>query len=341
MPRPPALARPVDARLATLIAGLGLSLGLAAAPAPALAGDGPWTLGEGDQNIYLGLDYFRYRSFNSSFSTGSGMEHREADLSSGITASGLTGVWTVGLARGFEAELKLPVESVRVNRPEEDASCQQPPRKDFCEPTTGLGDVGITLKARLVEERYVSPVSLAASLSVRTGEAYAGKRGRLTTLGDGQTDLGAGLSVGRTDVMAKGWYRVAATSHYYYRFPNNEVAGTKVPADEITYSFTSTFAPVSRFGIGPVLYGFERLGGVDFRDRDVSSQDAWASLDAAQLQVGGELGVYAAEGGPSVAFALLHTVHARNNPSDTLVLSMGIGWYLPGRSAALLEEIEL
>ena len=315
------------------LAALALALVTALLSPEARAGDGPWTLGERDQNVYIGFDYYRYAAFND----GKG---NVLDLSSGLTASGLTGVYTLGLAPGFEAELKVPVESVRVNRPDEDAACANPPRKDWCTPTVGVGDVAASLKARLVEERYVSPVTISVSLDIRSGEAYAGRRGRLTTLGDGQTDVGGGLSVGRTDLLGQGWYRVAATSHYFYRFPNGEYDGTKVPADEITYSLTSTFAPWSRFGLGPVVYGFERLGGVDFADRDPALQDAWASLDAAQLQVGGELGIYARSGGPTLSFAVLRTLAARNNPSDTLVVSMGVGWFAPGKSADLLDSID-
>ncbi len=319
-----------------LRAGL-LALGCSLSPV-ALAGDGPWTLGEGDQNIYAGVDYFRYASFLD----GDGDEQH---LSTGVTATGLTGVYTLGLANNFEVEIKVPLESVRVNRPEEDSSCANPPRKGFCETTTGVGDIALALKGNLVSERYVSPVSVSGSIGLRSGEAYAGKRGRLTTLGDGQTDLGAGLSVGRTDILGKGWYRAAMTGWYYYRFANGEVSSNgstvKVPSDDITFSLTSTFAPWSRFGVGPVVYGFQRMGGVSFSEADLSTMDGFASLRASQIQAGGELGVYSRAGGPTVSFAVLRTIYARNNPSDTLVVSMGLGWYVPGRSADLLEEIRI
>lgn len=308
--------------------GLGLSVVVGA---PARAGDGPWTLGEGDRNVYVGVDYFRYATFRDG-------DGDVSPLSSGLTAAGVTMVGTLGLAPGFEAELKVPYESVRVNRAEDDAICQNVPRKQWCAPSGGIGDVALQVKGRVLEERFVNPVSASFFLGVRTGEAYANKRGRLTTLGDGQTDLGAGASVGKSGRLGKGWYRTAATGAYWYRFANVELDGRKVPADELSFSLTSTLSPWNRFGFGPALYGFQRLDGVDMGQVDLSHQDSWASLDAGQIQVGGELGVYSRRGGPTVTFAVLNTIYARNNPADTLVVSMGIGWFTPGRSAELLDE---
>ena len=310
------------------LVGLGLVLMFGA---PARAGDGPWTLGERDRNVYLGVDYFRYANYRDG-------DGDSVPLSSGLTAAGVTVVATLGLAPGFEAELKVPYESVRVNRSEDDSICQSPPRKQWCAPSEGIGDVALQLKARIIEERFVNPVSASVFLGVRTGEAYSSERGRLTTLGDGQTDLGGGATVGKAGSLGQGWYRTAVTGAYWYRFANFELKGSKVPADEVSFSITSTLAPWNRFGLGPVLYGFQRLDGVDMSELDPSHQDGWASLKAGQIQVGGELGVYARRGGPTVTFAVLNTIYARNNPADTLVVSMGIGWFTPGRSADLLDE---
>ena len=36
-------------------------------------------------------------------------------------------------------------------------------------------------------------------------------------------------------------------------------------------------------------------------------------------------------GGPTVTFAALRSVYARNNPSDTMVFSAGVGWCRPAQ----------
>ena len=291
-------------------------------PRVAVAGSGPWTLSPGEHNVYVGADYFRYQRFNG---VSPGIE-----LSSGLTAAGLTGVWTTGLAYGLEAEFKLAFESVRVN---DARTCLQGTPSDFCEPTAGIGDLAARVKWRAVDEAYGAPLSVALHLSARSGEAYAGRRGRLTTLGDGQTDAGAGASVGRTDTLGKGWYMASVDATYWYRFPNVVEAGRKVPTDEISADADVLVSLHPRFGIGPSVSFFTRTGGVDFvpATTDFFDPDLFNRLDASQLKVGGKLGIYSVDNGPTVSVAALWTVAARNNPSDTFALSVGVGQWLQPR----------
>ena len=286
--------------------------------ASALAGDGPWTLGPRENNVFLGLDYYRY----SELDPGDGST---APLPSPLTADAITGVWTFGLREGVEGELKVPYESVRADEPQSSACTGV--SASFCKPTSGIGDLGGEIKVRALNELYGPPLTVALSAGFRSGEAYADERGRLTTLGDGQTDVGLGASLGRTDVLGKGWYRVGFSGWYWYRFGNGTFAGHKVPADELSGSFAAMVAPVSSFALGPALSGFWRLGGVDVPDAVLTDINGFDSLNARQIQVGGKLGVYATNNGPTFSLTVLRTVYAHNNPSDTLVISAGIGWF--------------
>lgn len=285
----------------------------------AMAGDGPWTLNPGEDSVFLGVNTFRYADFDDG--TGS-----FRTLGDGVTATGAVGVLTTGLSDGIEAEFVVPYERVRVNDRASDSCAAQP--KDFCRPTAGLGDLSATVKFRLLNEAWRSPVTVSTALGARSGELYSEHRSRLTTLGDGQTDVGAGLSLGRSDRLgSRGWYRLGAWGWYWYRFPH---AGTtwsnKVPADEVQYSAEATISLHPKFGFGPAVYGFHRLGGVDLVDTDFGSENVWSTLHAAQIQVGGKVGLYT-ESNRSYALAVTKTVWARNNPIDTLVITAGVGWF--------------
>jgi hypothetical protein len=267
----------------------------------------------------VGLDYYRYSRFRG---TGSG-----SSLDSGLTAAGVTGVWTAGLARDLEVELRLPFESVRANQPEACATQARP--ADWCAPTASVGDLWGDVKWRMVDELYGSPVSWSVSGAFRSGEAYAGKRGRLTTLGDGQTDLGVGTSVGRTGPAGRGWYTASTEIWYFYRFANGIVDGRKAPADEVALNLEALWAFHPRVAVGPAAYGFARTGGIALQDIDFLDPNGFSALRASQLKVGGKVALFSTEGGPTVVVTVLGTAYARNNPSDTLSISFGLGWFVP------------
>ena len=293
-------------------------------PSIGLAGTGPWTLQAREHNVYLGTDYFRYGRFNGALPN--------VTLDTEIVSAGLTGVWTFGMAYGLEGEVVARFEGVRVADPRP-ALCNEGVPADWCDPTSGLGDVAARLKWQVVDEAYGFPLSWAFSVGTRTGEAYAPKRGRLTTLGDGSTDVGGGVSLGRTGVLGRaGWYRFSTDAYYWYRFPSGQRNGQKVPSDEVTGEIAMLLAPNPRFGFGPAVAGFTRIGGIDLNppEADFGDPDFWNSLAATQLKVGGKLGVYSIDNGPTVSVSALWTVYARNNPRDTFALSVGIGqWFAP------------
>lgn len=280
----------------------------------ALAGDGPWTLDADEQNLFFGLDYFQY----SAFDAGSGDAR---DLVSPITAMGFTGVWTAGLRRGVEVEVKIPFESARAQDPE--ACRAAAPVEGWCVTSAGLGDIGGQLKVRVLDELYGRPLTLSLSSGVRTGELYADDRQRLTTLGDGQTDIGGGLSLGRTDVLGAGWYRASVDAWYWRRFDVSEVNLD----DEIAVSAAGMVAVWPSWGMGPAVHSFFRLGGLDVGQADFTAPDVWSTLAARQAQVGFKLGVFGQGRAPTFSLTVLRTVWAQNNPTDTFSVSAGLGWF--------------
>lgn len=291
----------------------------------ALAGGGPWTLNPGEHNVYVGMDYFRYSRFRAD-----GGEGRP--VASALTAAGLTGVWTVGMASDVELELRVPFESVRARDPDSPGCTSDEVPEDFCASTSNLGDVAGLLKWRVVDELYDSPISVSLSAAFRSGEAYAGTRGRLTTLGDGNTDVGLGTSVGKTDSAGRGWYTASAELWYFYRFPNAGSGLDKIPGDEIAFSAEGLWAFHPRVAVGPAVFGFTRLTGTNFDEIDTSDINGFSSLRATQFKAGAKVAVFSTDGGPTVVLTAVHTVHARNNPTDTLALGFGVGWFFPKKS---------
>lgn len=284
----------------------------------AIAGDGPWTLAPHERNVYLGSSYVRYDSYDLGGA-------RSVDLGGGGTvATHTVFVATAGLLPGVEAELRLPYETARVVDPSIGVCADKP--ADFCAPSRGLGDLEAALKVRVVDEFYRSPVSVGLMLAGRSGEAYAHQRGRLTNLGDGQTAVGGGLSLGRSATLGGGWYAVSGTGWYWHRLES----GVGL-ADELAYNADLSWSPRGRFGVGLAGSGFQRFGGRDLGKVDLNQPDAFASLDAAALQAGGKIAIFS--GDHSLHVSVLRTVRARNNPTDTWVLSLGVGRFRPADAA--------
>ncbi|MBX2797060.1 MAG: hypothetical protein KTR31_05315 [Myxococcales bacterium] len=295
----------------------------------AMAGSGPWTLEPGEHNVYVGTDYFRYASFRG--------DDGEVAMRTRITSAGGTAVWTFGMAYGLEGELDARYESVRVRDPADAFCTMLDVPDDWCAPTHGLGDVGARLKWRFLDEAFGAPFSASVHLGFRSGEAYANRRGRLTTLGDGSTDLGGGLSVGRAGTLgASGWYQMSIDATYFYRFANQNADIGRVPTDEVNTEASLLVSLRPSVGIGPTVAGFWRVSGRALRpeEADFFDPDYWGSLQAAQLKVGGKLGVYSIDNGPTISVSVLQTVWARNNPADTLSLSLGIGQWVQARNRA-------
>jgi hypothetical protein len=307
------------------------ALAASGAAVPAMAGEGPWTLQAGQHNLYVGFQSYQYGEYDSGGSP--------AELDTDVIATGVVGVWTYGLFEGLDMELQVPYESARVGNPRSDA-CRDAPRAGWCDPTSGIGDLGILVKTRLADEVFRAPVTVSALWGARTGEAYSSKRGRLTNLGDGQTDFGGALSVGRTDVLGRGWYRVSGEAGYWWRVPNITTPD-KYPADELRYNFSAIVAVVPSISIGPAVYGFQRLGGVDLGEADLSSINGFSSLDAAQVQAGGKLGLHPPGSLGTVTLGILRTVAARNNPTDTLAVSFGVGFFFQPKYSETVDLPDL
>lgn len=287
----------------------------------AQAGSGPWTLPRGAQNLYVGVGLSRFSEVVSPEGT--------VDLGD-VRGTTLKAIGTVGLLDGVEVELSVPWTRNVHLAPDAGACASGMWSRDFCSPSAGLAPLQGTLKGRLLDEGALQPVTASLAASVRTSAPTAHFRHRLTAPGDGQTDYGAIGSVGRTGQLGDGgWYTASASAAYWYRTALSADGGDRVPADQVEWSLRTLLAPGRALGLGPVVTGFHRLGGIDLGDLDPADDNGFPALDAAQVKVGGEL-LLAGASRVSLSVTALSTVWAENNPVDTRVLSFGVGWYADG-----------
>lgn len=294
----------------------------------ATAGTGPWTLDSGDHNVYVGGTYSQFRNIGRPGAD-------PARLGTGLNSAELVGVWTGGVVDGLDVEFVLPFKrawagEVRV------PFCVQGRPDDWCAPTGGLANVGVHLRLRLLDERAFRPVSVSGRLGLRSGASYADRRGRLTTLGDGQTDLGAGIAIGRTDTVGKAWYRVSAAADYWLRFKLAEVDGRRMPGDEVAAGIDAMGSPVPWVGIGASASGFHRLWGVSLGEITLGDRDAWISLAATHVRFGPKLAFYTSNNWTFFS-TVQFTAYARNTPSDMTLVSAGIGKYFKKKPDPSLE----
>ena len=239
-------------------------------------------------------------------------------------------VGTIGLMDGMEVELAVPWTRVNHLDPAAGPCESEVLPSDFCSSSASLAPLQFTVKGRLLDEGALQPVSLSVAALLRVGNTTAQYRDRITSTGDGQTDMGLSASLGRTGgVGSSGWYRLSVGAAYLYRTPLADTGGQKVPADQVEFTVGGLVAPIARVGIGPVVTGFHRLGGLGLSELEAGDPNGFPALAASQAKVGGELAVRG-ENEITLSVSALTTVWARNNPADTRVLSVGLGWYQAG-----------
>jgi hypothetical protein len=102
-----------------------------------------------------------------------------------------------------------------------------------------------------------------------------------------------------------------------------------IPADEVSWAANALVSPSSSLGIGATVSGQHRLGGQTLGAVTVDDpDDQWAALQAQQIKVGGRIMLYSTAHRPALSLAVLRAVWARNNPIDTTLVELGVGWDL-------------
>ena len=301
----------------------------------ALAISGTSVVGEGQLNVYLGVDAQRLERLQIQGPDGADAE--VIDVGEGLSTVRGKVIATLGLANRVDFEVGVPYEHNQANRG--DSAVCDALGLNACGTSSGLGVITGRAKWLMLDEYSGTPVSLAVSAEGRIGQFTAADRAQITARGEGTQDLGGVLALSRLGALRDGYWVAATEVGWRYRFPNtrsypNFTGDGVAPNSEFTGRAEVVIAPWQAFGFGPVADVFWRPGGLDFKEADLTDIDRLAALRVASVRVGGTINVRTKKN-LSGSLSVTHTVFSMNNPYVTTV-SAGFSVQRPlwGRSGS-------
>ena len=290
------------------------------------AASGPWVLSPRDASIYAGTEFQRIGHLaldNGSFAD------EPITVDSGISKFAVQGYVSYGIIPRVQIALSVPFQDVHANRT--DGPVCTSFGLQACSRTTGFGLVDLRVQGLILDEFYGAPVSLAVGAELRQGAHTATERARITNLGEGTTDTGGYLSLGRTGPVGEaGTWSGYVEMGGVYRFPNVLTDGAPTPGSEFTGDAEVLIGFSRAVSVGGTVSAFWRPFGVNISEVDLADIDRFSSLRVLSLRPGLKLMLRSSE---NVVFSasVLGTLYAENNPSDLLGVSAGMSVYLPGR----------
>ena len=264
------------------------------------------TLPKGAHNVYSGVSYGTWSSFES--------KGNEKSLPQDAVVTQVLSQthYTYGIHERFDVSITVPVSSVSVSELS----------GNMFETTTGLGQTGIGSSIGLFEQ---NSLQVTGAVGVYTGAFHAENRGRLTNIGDGSTQVRAGISVSQLWEVNSGYVNINARSGYIFKIPSTLDFDPKYPADDVTYGL-SVGGGYKGYSASVFLDGFQRLNGVDYPAASVASMEGFTALKASQIKVGLSDSLTINEW--TLSGYVASSVMARNNPMDELIGGIGIGYLI-------------
>ena len=264
------------------------------------------TLPKGTHSVYSGVSYGTWSSFESKG------DEKSLPQNAMVTQILSRTQYTYGIHDRFDLSIVLPVYSVSVSELS----------GNMFETTTGLGQTGIGSNIGLFEQ---NSLQITGTVGVYTGAFHAENRGRLTNIGDGSTQLRAGVSASQLWEVNSGYVNINAKGGYIFKIPSTLDFDPKYPADDVTYGL-SVGGGYKGYTASVFIDGFQRLNGVDYPATSVDALDAFTALKASQLKVGLSDSITVSDW--TVSGYVASSVMARNNPMDELIGGIGIGYLI-------------
>lgn len=298
--------------------------------ASAFAGSGPWTLPEGEVSAYAGASYERIGRL--ALSGGSFDPDAVIDVDEGLEKATAQLILGYGVRERLDVELQLPYSMVTANRKDGAVCTTVLTALDAhgCDTSQGLGIVTTRVKGLLVDELVGAPLSLSVGGELRLGQATDKTRYRLTNLGEGTTDVGGFLSVGRSGGLGNGYWSGYFEAGGRYRFPNTDASGLPVPGSELHADLEWLGGLSTWYAVGPAVTLLWRPQGVDFEQIDPSDPDRFGTLRVINVRAGGKL-IFRSSARTSLVIAAFGTLYAQNNPADATLVTAGLAGQLPTR----------
>ncbi len=289
---------------------------------PALAGSGPWVISEGDTSVYMGVESQTISKL--ALSTGAYATDDLLPVDDGIETTSAKVVLTHGIRRRIEMDIDVPWVRVEANRPG-GASCTSL-GKGTCATTRGFAPITTRVKGLVLDELRGSPIGLSIGGAVRFGQWTSPTRDRVTNLGEGTTDIGPTLAIGRSGGLGDGYWSAHVDTAWMFRGSNVADASPPIPGNEWTVDAELLGGLQTWWSLGPVVTFWTRPQGVDVEDllgdpALATDIDRFARLRAHSVRVGGKLLLRSSSRTTFVAGAWT-TAGAVNNP---LVTGVSIG----------------
>ncbi|MCB9663718.1 MAG: hypothetical protein H6732_06380 [Alphaproteobacteria bacterium] len=286
------------------------------------AGSGPWVLGQGDEQIFVGAEAQRF----TQLAVGDGAyQDSVIAVDDGVMTFGAKLIGTLGLARRFEVEADLSYLYTYANEP--GPVCELL-GMGACKTTQGLGPISTRVKWLVVDELAGRPLSMSVGLDLRFGQTTAEHRERVTSLGDGTFALEPRVALGRIGTLPKGWWSIYGDVSARFPLPTDPaftVGGEAAPGIELVSTVENLWTPVPVVSLGPSVSMLYRPQGVDFLETDFTEKDRFTALRIFVLEAGAKL-LVRNDTGITGVLSVFHTVYAVNNPQDVLKVSVGVAF---------------
>ena len=309
-------------------AGLALGAALAApvlSPRTAAAGSGPWVISPQDWSLYAGVESQRISELALKDGLG---DPSVVQVDDGIETTTAQAILSYGLRKRVELELGVPRSRVDSNRPGGDVCASLGAKA--CATTKGFGVVSGRGKVLLADELLGSPVSVAVGAELRLGQHTGPTRARITNLGEGTTDLGGFVAVGRSGGLKDGSWSAHLDAGWRYRSSNLGADADPLPGAEIVGEAELFAGTKAWWSLGPTVSYWERPEGVDFGEGDLTDIDRFGALNGRSVRVGGKL-LLRSPSRTTLVLSGSQTMVARNNPR-VLTYGAGLAFY-PERRA--------
>lgn len=289
----------------------------------AVAGSGPWVLSEGDLGVYLGTGYERIGHLANSKGS---FSDEVAPVDNGLEKLGFQGIVSYGIHNRIDLELDVPWAYNAANR--QDGALCTSVGLGACDTTSGVGVITGKAKALLMDELTGAPLSISLAGELRYGGLTNDTRQRLTNLGEGTTDIGPQVAIGRGGGLGRGYWNGYLQAGWRYRFPNTQVDDTPIPGSEVTADLEVLAGTARWWSFGVTSDLLWRPQGRDVETTDFGDPDRFGALRVFNLRAGGKLILRSSE---RVSFVLagLGTLYAVNNPSDAMLITAGLGIQFP------------
>ena len=165
----------------------------------------PWITPEGHHNLYVATACDRFSQFTTASAD-------SLSMAAPVTRAGVKAVYRYGVSGDLDVTLDIPASVAFATGGAHGA--------DYAT-TAGFEPLQAHLRRRLLPTQ--APLSLSAHASLRTGVLHRATTDRLTNLGEGTTDLGAGLATGYMGVLAgRAFVTTSLGGSYWHRLPRSD-----------------------------------------------------------------------------------------------------------------------